>query len=101
MLCSDTKNGLPLNPLTDEPFIYRQLSADSFELYSPGPCKIDHGGVFGPWIKVKNGKADLCLDAADYEIDYDEDFGFPETAPRGIVSHIGSVLRKAWTRWSS
>lgn len=59
---------LPVDPFTDEPFVYRPLYDDSFLLYSPGPRKNDHGGVFGHWMTVCAGQADLCLDAYDYEI---------------------------------
>ncbi|MGA2059603.1 MAG: hypothetical protein ABSF23_18765 [Terracidiphilus sp.] len=64
-LIPDTLSCLPLDPFTVRPFLYRRLSADSFTLYSTGPSKIDHGGVFGPWMMVAAGNADLCLDAGE------------------------------------
>lgn len=64
-LIPDTLSCLPLDPFTVRPFLYRRLSADSFMLYSTGPSKIDHGGVFGPWMMVAAGYADLCLDASE------------------------------------
>jgi len=60
---------MPLDPFTDEPFLYRLQSADSFLLYSTGPEKMDHGGVFGSWLEVSAGQADLCLDVDDYMMD--------------------------------
>jgi hypothetical protein len=57
---------LPLDPYTEQPFIYRQLGVASFCLYSTGPKLSDGGGHFGPWPSVAAGCADLCLDADDY-----------------------------------
>lgn len=57
---------MPLDPFTDQSFLYRRLSDHSFALYSTRPSKVDHGGVFGPWMMVAAGHADLCLDAGDY-----------------------------------
>ena len=64
-LIPDTLSRLPLDPFTVQSFLYRRLSADSFTLYSTGPSKIDHGGVFGPWMMVAAGGADLCLDDSE------------------------------------
>jgi hypothetical protein len=58
--------GIPVDPFTDEPFIYRCADDNSFHLYSTGPKKRDGGGQIGPWPSVVAGCADLFLDAGDY-----------------------------------
>jgi hypothetical protein len=57
---------LPVDPYTENSFIYRRISAASFVLYSTGPKLHDGGGHFGPWPDVAFGCADLCLDADDF-----------------------------------
>lgn len=57
---------LPLDPFTEEPFLYRRLAEGSFVVYSTGPTRVDHGGIFGPWSMVAAGEVDLCLDVNDY-----------------------------------
>lgn len=57
---------LPLDPFSDDHFIYRPEDGDSFELYSVGPKRYDASGVFGTPLDVAVGVADLCLDAGDY-----------------------------------
>jgi|688.fasta_scaffold188258_4 hypothetical protein len=56
-----------LDPFTGKAFVYRRDTPHLFTLYSPGPTLIDNGGAFGAWTLVSTGKADLCLDIADYE----------------------------------
>lgn len=58
--------GLPLDPFTDAPFIYRRAGNTRFDLYSTGPKLNDGGGTIGPWPLVAGGCADLYLDAADH-----------------------------------
>jgi hypothetical protein len=56
-----------VDPFTSKAFVYRRDTPHLFTLYSPGPTRIDNGGVFGPWLSVWSGQADLCLDISDYE----------------------------------
>ncbi len=85
---------VPLDPFTDQSFVYRRLAADSFHLYGRGPCNLDHGGVFGSWPAVAAGYADLCLDESDYS------HCCSITPSRlGLVSRFGTAMRTAWTRW--
>jgi hypothetical protein len=56
-----------VDPFTSNAFVYRRDTPHLFTLYSPGPTRIDNGGVFGPWLSVWSGQADLCLDIWDYE----------------------------------
>jgi hypothetical protein len=59
-------SSIPDDPYTNGPFLYRQSAAD-FDLYSTGPKRTDTGGHFGRWPDVMLHRADLCLDAADYQ----------------------------------
>lgn len=83
---------LPLDPYTNESFIYRPGDGTSFHLYSTGPKMFDGGGKFGPWPSVAFGCFDLCLDADDYGQDCCE-------IPRrqGFVNRIASSIRVWWS----
>ena len=94
-LFPDFLDSLPLDPFTDQPFVYRRLSVDSFALYSTGPHKIDHGGAYGHWLVVQAGGADFCLDTNDYPL---ECCAF-NSKPRGIIPRILASIRLAWTHW--
>jgi hypothetical protein len=82
---------LPLDPYTEQPFIYRQLDVASFCLYSTGPKLSDGGGHFGPWPSVAAGCADFCLDADDYSPDC-----CSLQKPLGLIQRTASRLRKWW-----
>ena len=82
---------LPLDPYTENSFIYRRISDASFDLYSTGPKLTDGGGHFGPWPSVAAGCADLCLDADDYCPDC---CNFQR--PVGLVQRIASAIRRWW-----
>lgn len=86
--------GLPLDPYTNAPFIYRRQSDKAFQLYSPGPSGVDHGGTFGFWPAVDAGLADMCLDAADYA---EAEFSLcvPISQP-GFVARSVSTIRRWW-----
>ena len=92
-LIPDFLDNLPLDPLTDQPFVYRNASGDSFVLYSTGPHKIDHGGVFGHWLDVEAGRVDFCLDTNDYSLDCCT----LKIKPRGIIPRILATIRSTWT----
>lgn len=85
---------LPLDPFTNESFLYRSVGDSSFHLYSTGPKSFDGGGQFGPWPSVAFGCADLCLDAGDY---------LPDCCaiPRrlGLANRIASAVRMWWRAW--
>jgi len=67
MLVPDLLKEIPTDPFSGKPFVYRKKSDISFDLYSFGPSRIDHGGLFGSWQKVLAGQVDYCLDCNDYE----------------------------------
>jgi hypothetical protein len=82
---------LPLDPFSNQSFVYRK-QPDGFLLYSPGPCQVDHGGVFGHWLLVASGRADFCLDAGDYAFDC-----CSINAKRsGLLSRVVGSIRTAW-----
>jgi hypothetical protein len=54
---------VPLDPFTNDSFLYRPIGDAAFCLYSTGPKRFDAGGQFGPWPSVLAGCADLALDA--------------------------------------
>jgi hypothetical protein len=82
---------VPLDPFTEEPFRYHADNG-KFLLYSPGPSRIDHDGVFGPWSAVSFGQADLCLDAGDFD-----SFVVPPASSSGLVGRIISRLHAAFS----
>lgn len=67
MLVPELLKEIPDDPFSGKPFVYRKKSDISFDLYSFGPSRIDHGGQFGSWLKVLAGQVDYCLDTNDYE----------------------------------
>ncbi|MEX0794555.1 MAG: hypothetical protein WD045_15575 [Pirellulaceae bacterium] len=85
--------GLPLDPYTAVPFIYRR-EADAFQLYSPGPSGVDHGGTFGFWPAIDSGLSDFCLDARDYA---EVEFSMCVPTPRpGFVARSVKTIRGWW-----
>jgi hypothetical protein len=85
---------LPLDPYTNESFIYRPVGDTSFLLYSTGPKAFDGGGEFGPWPSIAAGCADLCLDADDY---WQDCCRMPDH--EGIIARLRSKLQTWWRRW--
>lgn len=85
---------LPVDPYTDESFIYRPVGGTWFLLYSTGPKAFDGGGEFGPWPSVAAGCTDLCLDTADY---WQDCCAIPQR--RGVVARIASKIRTFWGEW--
>jgi hypothetical protein len=64
-LAPDQLPTLPVDPFSGEAFRYI-LSPEECLVYSPGPTGIDHGGLFGCWLDVEAGNADLCLAIGDF-----------------------------------
>ncbi|MGN6547154.1 MAG: hypothetical protein ACTHK7_19030 [Aureliella sp.] len=60
---------IPLDPYTNQSFLYRRVSSSEFLLYSTGPKRFDGGGRFADWPSVSAGLADLCIDVASYSTD--------------------------------
>ncbi len=85
---------LPLDPYTNESFIYRPVGDTSFLLYSPGPKAFDGGGEFGSWPSIAAGRADLCLDADDYWQDC-----CTTPSHEGLITRLRSKLQ-TWRRRS-
>ncbi|HUG69661.1 MAG TPA: hypothetical protein VMM76_18060 [Pirellulaceae bacterium] len=85
---------LPLDPYTENSFIYRRIHSSSFDLYSTGPKLTDGGGHFGPGPSVAAGCADLCLDADDYWLEWCN-----SERPRGLARRIATALRGWRYRW--
>lgn len=85
---------LPLDPYTENSFIYRRISAASFDLYSTGPKLTDGGGHFAPWPSVAAGCADLCLDADDYVQPCCALYG-----SQGFVQRMASGIRRWLFPW--
>ena len=85
---------LPVDPYTEESFIYRRVDDGSYCLYSTGPKLADGGGQFGPWPSVAAGCADLCLDADDYRPDC-----CTLQQPIGLAQRITSLIGKLRFVW--
>ena len=84
----------PLDPYTENAFIYRRTSDTLFDLYSTGPKLTDSGGHFGPWSSVAADCADLCLDANDYSparCDLHRSLG--------LAQRIAATIRTWWHVW--
>lgn len=60
---------LPLDPFSDQPFVFHRFGKHGYWLYSLGPKRISGGGRFGSMLEVSLGQADLCLDMRDFEED--------------------------------
>jgi hypothetical protein len=60
-LVPDYAAGVPIDPITNEPFLYR-VRDGSHALYSVGPDKRDDGGRFGGWNAMQTDGFDLDIE---------------------------------------